>query len=116
MADMSFLIILGLIILGLIILALALIGLIGFGMYAVSSGIANKNETEKSAWDYWETMKNKRWAELSEEEKRQMIIANMIIADDIGMVVTERQIEKMLEDQLPIMEPKVGLSYSVNYD
>lgn len=40
----------------------------------------------------------------------------MIIADDIGMVVTEQQIEKMLGDQLPIMEPKVGLSYSVNYD
>lgn len=54
-------------------------------------------------------MKSKRWSELSEDEKEKMIIANLIIADDVGLVVTQEQIIQMLEEQLPITEPNVGL-------
>ena len=50
----------------------------------------------KHRQDDWETLKNKSWAELSEEEKRKLIIAN-----DVGVVITEIQIEKMLEELLP---------------
>lgn len=41
-----------------------------------------------------------------------MIIANLIIADDVGAVVTKEQLTKMLEEQLPVIEPHSGLSYS----
>lgn len=113
---MSFLIILGLIILGLIILVLGIIGLFWLVMYAVASGIAYKDETGKSAWDYWETMKSKPWADISEEEKEKLIIANLVIADDVGAVVTKEQLIKMLEEQLPIIGPNVGLSYHIGYE
>ena len=40
-----------------------------------------------------------------------MIIANLIIANDVGAVVTKEQLTKMLDEQLPITEPHIGLSY-----
>lgn len=100
-----------LIILGIIVALAVFIGIIIFGMYAVALGIGYKNETEASAWDYWERMKNKRWSELTNEEKEKMIIANLIIADDVGTIVTEEMLAKMLEEQLPITKPHIGLSY-----
>lgn len=110
---MSWLIIVILLILGIIVALAVFIGIIIFGMYAVALGIGYKNETEASAWDYWERMKSKRWSELTEEEKEKMIIANLIIANDVGAVVTKEQLAKMLEEQLPITEPQIGLSYPV---
>lgn len=99
------------IILGIIVALAVFFGIIIFVMYAVAAGIGYKNETEASAWEYWERMKSKRWYELSDDEKEKMIIANLIIADDVGSVVTKEQIIQMLEEQLPITEPHVGLSY-----
>lgn len=40
-----------------------------------------------------------------------MIITNLIIADDVGVVVTKEQLVKMLDEQLPITKPRIGLSY-----
>ena len=37
------------------------------------------------------THKSKSWTELSGEEKEKMLIANLIIADDVGAVVTKRK-------------------------
>ena len=108
---MSFLLTIGCIILGIIIIAALFIGIVILAMYCVASGIAYKNETETSAWDYWETHKHKPWAELSVEEKEKIVVANIIIADDVGAVVTKEQLVRMLEEQLPITEPHVGLSY-----
>lgn len=108
---MSFLITIGCIILGIIIIAVLFIGIVILAMYCVASGIAYKNETEASAWDYWETHKRKPWAELSVEEKEKIIVANLIIADDVGVVVSKEQLVKMLEEQLPVTEPHVGMSY-----
>lgn len=102
---MNWLIIVILLILGIIVALAVFIGIIIFGMYAVALGIGYKNETEASAWDYWERMKSKRWSELTNEEQEKMIIANLIIADDVGAVVTKEQLTKMLEEQLPIIEP-----------
>lgn len=100
------------IILGFIIAGVIFIGIIIFMMYAVAAGIGYKNETEASAWEYWELKKCKRWCELSDEEKEKMIVANLIIADDVGTVVTEEQLIKMLDEQLPITEPHIGLRYT----
>lgn len=83
--------------------------------YSVALGIGYKNETEASAWDYWESMKSKRWSELSDEEKEKMIIANLIIANYVGAVVTKEQLAKMLDEQLPITEPHIGLSYPIGF-
>lgn len=105
---MSFLTIIGVVILGAIILVIIFIGFRTLVM-SVVSGIAYKMRL-KHRQDDWETLKNKSWAELSEEEKRKLIIAN-----DVGVVITEIQIEKMLEEQLPITEPNVGLRYNVEY-
>lgn len=41
-----------------------------------------------------------------------MIIANLIIANDVGVAVTKEQLAKMLDEQLPIIEPHRGLTYS----
>lgn len=108
---MNWLIIVILLILGIIVALAFFIGIFIFGMYAVVLGISYKNETEASAWDYWERMKSKRWSEFTNQEKEKMIIANLIIADDVGAVVTKEQLVKMLEEQLPITEPHIGLSY-----
>lgn len=108
---MKWLIIIILIILGIIVALAVFIGIIIFGMYAVALGIGYKNETEASAWDYWERMKSKRWDELTAEEQEKMIVANLIIANDVGAVVTKEQLAKMLDEQLPISEPNRGLSY-----
>ncbi len=102
----------GWIILGIIIIVAILIGIICFLIYAVAFGIGHKNETEASAWLYWETHKIKAWSELSDEEKEKMVIANLIIADDVGAVVTKEEIVKILEEQPPITEPHIGLSFS----
>lgn len=56
-------------------------------------------------------MKCKRWDELTEEEQEKMIIANLIIANDVGVVVTKEQLVKMLEKQLPITGSHTGLGY-----
>lgn len=109
---MNWLIAIILIFLGIIVILAVIIGIIIFMMYAVAAGIGYKNETEASAWEYWELKKCKRWCELSDEEKEKMIIANMIIADDVGVVVTEEQLIKMLDEQLPITEPHIGLRYT----
>ena len=106
---MNWLITLILIVIGIVIVIAIFIG---FVIYAVAMGIGYKNETEASAWDYWETMKCKRWCELSDDEKEKMIMANQIIADDIGIIVYRDQLIELLEEQLPITEPKVGLSYT----
>lgn len=109
---MNWLIIITLIILGIVVALAIFIGYIFIVGYSVALGIGYKNETEASAWDYWESMKSKRWSELSDEEKEKMIIANLIIANDVGAVVTKEQLAKMLEEQLPIIEPHRGLTYS----
>lgn len=109
---MNWLITLILIVIGIVIVIAIFIGFVVFLIYAVAMGIGYKNETEASAWDYWETMKWKRWCELSDDEKEKMIMANQIIADDIGIIVSREQLIELLEEQLPITEPKVGLSYT----
>jgi hypothetical protein len=109
---MNWLIIITLIILGIVVALAIFIGYIFIVGYSVALGIGYKNETEASAWDYWESMKSKRWSELSDEEKEKMIIANLIIANDVGVVVTKEQLAKMLDEQLPIIEPHRGLTYS----
>lgn len=108
---MNWLIIITLIILGIVVALAIFIGYIFIVGYAVALGIGYKNETETSAWEYWESMKSKRWSELSDEEKEKMIIANLIIANDVGVAVTKEQLAKMLDEQLPIIEPHRGLTY-----
>lgn len=112
---MSFILTIGCVILGIIIIVVLFIGIVILAMYCFASGIAYKNETEASAWDYWEIHKLKSWAELSVEEKEKIVSANLIIANDVGAVVTKEQLVKLLEEQLPITEPNVGLSYPIEY-
>lgn len=68
---MNWLIIITLIILGIVVALAIFIGYIFIVGYSVALGIGYKNETEASAWEYWESMKSKRWSELSDEEKEK---------------------------------------------
>lgn len=68
---MNWSIIVILLILGIIVALAVFIGIIIFGMYAVALGIGYKNETEASAWDYWERMKSKRGANLQTRSRRK---------------------------------------------
>lgn len=68
---MNWLIVVILLILGIIVALAVFIVIFIFGLYAVALGIGYKNETEASAWEYWERKKSKRWSELSDEEKEK---------------------------------------------
>lgn len=80
--------------------------------YAIAAGIGYKYKTESEAWEYWENMKVKKWTDLTEEEKNRLVIACMIISDDVGAVVTEERVIEMLKSQLPVLTPNVGLTYT----
>ncbi len=112
---MNTLIIIGIIFLCIIVITVLLIPLVKplivSATYGCAAGIALKNESEISAWEYWETMKRKRWSELSDEEKEKMIAANMVITGDVGIVVEKEELIKMLNDQLPIAESQCWLNY-----
>lgn len=92
--------------------ALCFLALLFFIIYAAASGIGYARQTEKEAWDYWEKMKVKKWEDFSEEEKMKMVSACSIINSDVGTVMTEQQIISALQEQLPIMAPHLGLTYS----
>ena len=95
----------------LIIVFLLFVGviiIIVIGGYAVAAGIGFKNQTENDAWNYWETIKNKKWDELTSEEKEKCVSAVMVIYADCGTCSTEEEVRHMLAKELPILEPKVG--------
>jgi len=56
------------------------------------SAIAHKNQTKQEVWDYWEKMKVNKWGDLSEEEKERLVIACMIMEDDLVVVTNEATI------------------------
>ena len=78
------------------------------GGYAVAAGIGYKARTENNAWNYWETIKYKKWDELTSEEKEKCVSAVMVIYADCGTCSTEEEVRHMLAKELPILEPKVG--------
>ncbi len=76
--------------------------------YAVAAGLSYKARTENEAWNYWETIKYKKWDELTSEEKEKCVSAVMVIYNDIGTCSTEEDVKQMLAERLPVLEPKVG--------
>ncbi len=87
---------------GFIILTLIL------GMYAFAAGLDYKARTENEAWNYWETIKYKKWDELTSEEKEKCVSAVMVIYADCGACSTEEEVRHMLAENLPILESKSG--------
>ncbi len=95
----------------LIIVFLLFVGviiIIVIGGYAVAAGIGFKNQTENDAWNYWETIKYKKWEELTLEEKERCVSAVMTMYADCGICSTKDAVKQMLVEKLPILEPKVG--------
>lgn len=84
--------------------------LLGFATL-IAGAIGAKKQIEYNAWAYWESKKSLSWNELSDDEKEKVISACMIIADDCGMVCSEERVKELLQEQLPITEPHVGLSF-----
>lgn len=84
--------------------------LIAVGLPA-GMALQEKARIDKEGWEYWERMKRYTWSELSEDEKRTMVEAAMIINADCGACISEERTREMLKEQLPITEPHVGLTY-----
>ena len=84
--------------------------LLGFATL-IAGAIGAKRQMEDNAWTYWESKKGVTWEDLSGDEKEKLIGACMIIADDCGIVCTEERVKELLQEQLPITEPHVGLSF-----
>lgn len=99
------------ILLSITILAAIPIGLGVLLMYSVVLAIGHKNKTVADAWEYWESHKCKSWNELTKEEKDEILIACIIIEDDCGGICLEEKLKTMLQEQLPIIEPNVGLTH-----
>ncbi len=76
--------------------------------YAVAAGLGYRARTENEAWNYWETIKYKKWDELTSEEKEKCVSAVMVIYADCGACSTEEEVRHMLAENLPILESKSG--------
>lgn len=62
-----------------------------------------------SPWDYYTSLRHKSWKELSEYEKRRMVLAVHLILDDCGTLSTLSELEEFLQVHLPdIPEPYPG--------
>lgn len=54
-----------------------------------------------SPWDYYISLRHKSWKELSEYEKRRMVLAAHLILDDCGTLSTLSELEDFLKSHLP---------------
>lgn len=93
-----------------LLIAIFIAGVFGF-IYMVSLGLGLRGQAIQDSWDYFEKMKSLKYEELSEEEKDKLIIACRVINGDCGIIMSDDEIIEALKSQLPIMTPKVGLSY-----
>lgn len=54
-----------------------------------------------SPWDYYISLRHKSWNELSEYEKRRMVLAAHLILDDCGTLSRLSELEAFLKIHLP---------------
>ena len=85
-------------------------------IYIVTSAISSRNEVIGDAWAYWEKKKRYRWEELSEDEKEKILQAYMVIQDDCGGCDSIDKIKELMKEQLPILEPQLGMSHPMAED
>lgn len=86
--------------------AIGLVLLFGYALGARGQAI-------QDSWDYWEKMKVHKWDDLTEEEQSKLVSACRVIWCDCGRVPDDEKILTALKEQLPIMDPHVGLKYSI---
>lgn len=63
--------------------------------------LADEESTKMSPWDYYISLRHKSWEELSEYEKRRMVLAAHLILDDCGTLSTLSELEVFLKIHLP---------------
>lgn len=54
-----------------------------------------------SPWDYYISLRHRSWNELSEYEKKRMVLAAHLILDDCGILSTLSELEVFLKIHLP---------------
>lgn len=67
--------------------------------------LADEESTKMSPWDYYISLRDKSWEELSEYEKRRMVLAAHLILDDCGTLSTLSELEVFLKIHLPEIPP-----------
>ena len=97
------------------VIVLLIASLIGF-ICIFAKAIGYRNEAIGNAWAYWEEKKLNRWDELSEDEKDKILQAYLIIEDDCGGCDSIEKIKGLMMEQLPILEPNMGMSHSMSKD
>lgn len=65
--------------------------------------LADEESTKMSPWDYYISLRHKSWKELSEYEKRRIVLAAHLILDDCGTLSTLSELEVFLKIHLPEM-------------
>lgn len=63
--------------------------------------LADEDNAKVSPWDYYTSLKHKSWDELSEYEKRRMVLAAHIILDECVTLFTLSELEEFLQGHLP---------------
>lgn len=63
--------------------------------------LADEESTKMSPWDYYISLRHKSWKELSEYEKRRMVLATHLILDEIGTFSILSEVEEFLKYHLP---------------
>ena len=56
---------------------------------------------EVSPWDYYISLRHKSWNELSEYEKKRIVLAAHLILDECGTYSTLSELEEFLQIHLP---------------
>lgn len=60
-----------------------------------------RETVEMSPWDYYISLKYKRWDELSAYEQKRIVLAAYLILCDIGILATKSEVEEFLQSHLP---------------
>ena len=63
--------------------------------------LADEESTKMSPWDYYISLRHRSWKELSEYEKRRMVLAAHLILDEIGTFSILSEVEEFLKIHLP---------------
>lgn len=56
---------------------------------------------DMSPWDYYLSLRNNSWNELSAYEQKRIVLAAYLILDDIGTLTTESEVKEFLQSHLP---------------
>ena len=102
-------------ILVLIVVAFLFLAYFAVCFVGVCQALGARGQAIEWSRNYWNTMSQKRWDELSEEEKDDLVKAYATILDDCGAYnQTDYELREYLRKHLPIITINLSNTLSVN--